>query len=97
MEKKIDLEKAKAERDKRETKAQDANAKADNYGSDFSKNSEADKASDEAKAAKAMKKAKSANKNLERSKDKIIDLEGDIRKLESKLESARYRVEVIEK
>ncbi len=98
IDKKIELEKAIADKDKREVKAQDLNEKADSTGGDFSENSSAEKATDEAKAAaKALRKAENANKSLARSRNRIIDLEGDIRKLESKLESARYEVELREK
>lgn len=98
MDKQIELEKSIQERDKREATAQNLNSKADNKGGDFSEKSDAAKAQKDAKAAaKAMKKAESANKNLERSQNKIIDLEGDIRKLESKLNNSKYIVEIKEK
>lgn len=98
LDKKNDLEKAKIEKQKREEKAVDLNNKANNKGDKFKGAENADKTSDDAKAAaKAFKKAENANKSLERSNDRIIDLEADIKKLESKLDRAKFSVELKEK
>jgi uncharacterized protein YlxW (UPF0749 family) len=49
------------------------------------------------KTAKLLKETQSANKDLAKSNDKIIDLETDIKKLELKLEKLKFLVEFKEK
>lgn len=49
------------------------------------------------KTVKLLKETQSANKDLAKSNDKIIDLETDIKKIELKLEKLKFLVEFKEK
>ncbi len=92
IDKKIDLEKAIAERDKREAKAAEANSKAESVA-----NTDATASSDpkEAKkAARIVKQAESATKSLERGNNAITKMEAEIKALEEKIDSAKYIVEI---
>lgn len=92
IDKKIDLEKAIAERDKREAKAAEANSKAESVA-----NTDATASSDpkEAKkAARIVKQAESATKSLERGNNAITKLEAEIKAIEEKIDNAKYIVEI---
>lgn len=49
------------------------------------------------KTAKLLKETESANKDLAKSDDKILDLQADIKKIEAKIERLKFAVEFKEK
>ena len=98
MDKRMELLKEQQNNEKKQSTANSLNNKADKRADGFSNEDDAAAVAKNAKnAAKALKKSESANKDLQRSNSKIIDIEGDIRKLELKLNSMDYVVEVKEK
>lgn len=98
MDKKIDWEKEKQNNTKIQASVASLNKKSDNETDDYhSSKDPKDTAKDAKNAAKILKLTQSANKDLERSNNKMIDIEGDIRKLEKKLEKLQYTVELKEK
>lgn len=98
MDKKIDWEKEKQNNTKIQASVASLNKKSDNETDDYHPSKDPkDTAKDAKNAAKILKLTQSANKDLERSNNKMIDIEGDIRKLEKKLEKLKYTVELKEK
>ena len=98
MDKKIDWEKEKQNNTKIQASVASLNKKSDNETDDYHPSKDPkDTAKDAKNAAKILKLTESANKDLERSNNKMIDIEGDIRKLEKKLEKLKYTVELKEK
>lgn len=98
MDKRMELLKEQQNYEKKQSTANSLNNKADKRADGFSNEDDAATVAKNAKnAAKALKKSESANKDLQRSNSKIIDIEGDIRKLELKLSSMDYVVEVKQK
>lgn len=97
MNKNIDLEKEKQNNVKISGDVESYNKKSDNKTDDFSASDPESTAKDAKNTAKVLKKTETANKNLEKSNYKIIDLEGDVKKLEMKLDKLKYTVEVKEK
>lgn len=94
IDKKIELKKAIEERDKREAKAVEANARAEGI-STVDGNASSDP-KEIKKAQRTVKQAETANKNLQRGNDKIVDLEAQIKGLETRIENAPYRIEISE-
>ena len=97
MDKKIDLEKENQNNAKIKGTAEGLNNKSDKKTDNFSSSDAASTAKDAKNTAKLLKKTESANKDLDRSNNKVISLEADIRKLETKLDRLKYTIEVKEK
>lgn len=97
MNKKIELEREMQSHGKMKDNAESLNRKA-NRSTDNYRSSDAEStANDAKKTAKVLKQTESANRNLERSNNRIIDLQGEIRKIELKLERLPFTVELKEK
>lgn len=98
IEKKIDLLKEQQNNEKLKLKASELDKISSESASNKTAEANTEEQTKEAKKlAKQLKQSESANKNLTRSNDRIIDLEGDIKKIELKLERLKYEVEVKEK
>lgn len=95
LDKKIALEKAIAERDKREAKAAEANSKAESISNvNGTENSDPQAIKN---AQRTVKQAENANKSLERGNNNIAKIEAEIKGLETKLDNAHYGVKLTEK
>ncbi len=97
IDKQIDLEKEKQNNIKILDKTKDLNHKSERKTDRFNSSDPNSTADDARKTAKLLKRTESANKELQRSNNKIVDMEGDIRKLQMKLEKLKYAVELKEK
>ena len=97
MNKRIDLEKEKQSNAKISDNVESLNRKSNRSTNDFESSDAESTANDAKKTAKILKQTESANRNLDRSNSRSIDLEGDIRKLEMRLEKLPYTVELKEK
>ena len=94
----IDLEKERQNNVKIQASVESLNKKSNDEAEDYhSSEKPKDTAKDAKNAAKILKLTESANKDLERSNNKLIDIEGSIKKVEKKLEKLNYTVEVKEK
>ena len=94
----IDLEKEKQNNAKISASVESLNKKSNSEADGYHCSNDPKSTPKDAKnAAKILKLTESANKDLERSNNKMIDIEADIRKLEKKLEKLRYTVEIKER
>ena len=98
FDKEIELLSEKQNNEKKVELANSLNRKADKTSDGFSKSDNVKNVANNAKdAARALKKSESANKDVLKSNNKIVDLEADVRKLKLKLDAMEYRVEVTQK
>lgn len=97
MEKKIDLEKEKLNNTKLKDAAEGLNRKSDRQTNDYKPSDANSTMTDAKKTAKTLKKTESANKDLDRSNNRIISYEADIRKIQTKLDRLKYDIEIKEK
>lgn len=97
VDKKIELETENQKNEKIKSNTQSLNRKSDKSTDNFSSSDPDSTVKDAKKTAKILKETENANKDLEKSNRKIIGLQADIKKIESQLDKAKYRIELKEK
>ncbi len=98
LNKKIDLENERTKNEKLKNNADKINAKADRRTGNYSSSDDPSATANDAKnAAKLLKETESANRDLQRSATRMVDLTADIQKLQIKLDRQPYQVEITRK
>lgn len=98
VEKKIDLLKEQQENEKLKLKATELEKiSSESVANKSAEINIVDQTKEAKKIAKQLKQSESASKSVNRSNDRIIDLEADIKKIELKLEHLKYEVEIKDK
>ncbi|GAB0155970.1 hypothetical protein CHRYSEOSP005_12320 [Chryseobacterium sp. Alg-005] len=97
MDKQINLEKEKQNNAKILGKTEGLNNLSDKKTDKFSASDPSSTAKDARKTAKLLRQTESANKELQKSNYRIVNMEGEIKKLQMQLDRLKYAVEVKEK
>lgn len=97
LERKIELEKETRNNTKIRGNVEKLNKKSDKMTDQFGLSTPIATAEDAKSTAKMLKKTESANRELFKSDNKLINIEAEIKKIELKLERMQYDVAIVKK